>query len=66
MTTVEMAAHLGCHRDTIVKKWTFLQKGTHYKKGPHRNSPKIWNVSAVEAAVRERGHIIFPDLGGQG
>ncbi|WP_231596722.1 hypothetical protein [Synechococcus sp. CBW1004] len=32
----------------------FLIDGKHWRRGPYRNSPMVWNIPACEEAIRWR------------
>ena len=66
LTRNDMAAHLGISPVTLRTKWLFLKKEIHYRQGPHRNSPCIYDVAATVAACRERGYVLPCDLRSQG
>lgn len=35
----------------------FLIEGHHWRRGPHCNSPRIWNVTSCAEAMAYRGRI---------
>ena len=59
MRTSLAALQLGVSPDTLQRRREtnggFLENGTHYVLGPHRNSPVVWEVDRVRAAMNTRG-----------
>ena len=52
------ARALGCSVDTLkryAKRDEFLVDGKHWRRGPHPNSPWVWNVPACQEAIRWQG-----------
>ena len=53
------AFQLGVSPDTLQRRREtnggFLENGTHYVLGPHRNSPVVWEGDRVRAAMNTRG-----------
>lgn len=49
---------LGVSADTLKRyamRDEFLIDGKHWRRGPHRNSPMVWNIPACQEAIRWRG-----------
>ena len=58
LSTGRAARALGCSIDTLkryAKRDEFLIEGQHFRRGPHPNSPMVWNIHACEEAIRWRG-----------
>ena len=58
LPTGRAAQLLGCSPDTLKRyaiRDEFLISGEHWRRGPHANSPWVWNVPACEEAIRWRG-----------
>ncbi|QPN61966.1 hypothetical protein H8F25_09150 [Synechococcus sp. CBW1004] len=48
---------LGVSADTLKRyamRDEFLIDGKHWRRGPYRNSPMVWNIPACEEAIRWR------------
>ncbi len=51
---------LGVSADTLKRyadRDAFLVEGKHWRPGPHRNSPRIWNIPACIDALAYRGRL---------
>lgn len=58
LSTGRAARALGLSIDTLkryTKRDEFLIEGQHFRRGPYRNSPLVWNIQACEEAIRWRG-----------
>ena len=57
LTTPQAAKALGVHADTL-KRWAdreqILKVGDHYMFGPHKNSPRRWEITAIKQTVLKR------------
>jgi len=57
LPTGQAARHLGVSTETLkryAKRDEFLIEGTHYRCGPHANSPYVWNVPACHQELLRR------------
>ncbi|MEI6359508.1 MAG: hypothetical protein WCO50_04175 [Synechococcus sp. ELA619] len=60
LSTGRAAAALGRSADTLkryAKRDEFLIEGQHWRRGPHRNSPMVWNVEACKEAILRRRQV---------
>ena len=60
LSTGRAAAVLGCSADTLkryAKRDEFLIEGQHWRRGPHRNSPMVWNITGCQEAIRWRRQV---------
>lgn len=60
MPTGQATKMLGVSADTLKRyadRHFFLVEGKHWRLGPHKNSPRLWNVSACIEALSYRGRI---------
>lgn len=60
LPTGAAALALGCSADTLkryAKRDEFLVEGTHWRRGPYHQSPKIWNFPACQQAIQYRGRL---------
>lgn len=63
LPTGKAARALGISADTLKRyalRDEILIEGTHWRRGPHRNSPITWNISACEEVLQWKGR-----MGGQ-
>jgi hypothetical protein len=54
LRTAEASAALGLSRDTLRRREVdgYLKAGQHFiATGPHRTSPRLWNVAEVRCAM---------------
>ena len=67
LPTGQAARALGCSPDTLkryIKRDGFLQEGEHLRRGPHRQSPIVWNVPACQKAIEQQGRLRSRMAGG--
>jgi len=60
LSTGRAARALGCSIDTLkryAKRDEFLVEGQHFRRGPHPNSPMVWNVTACQETIRWQGRL---------
>jgi hypothetical protein len=58
LPTGEASRFLGVSADTLKRyadRDCFLEEGTHWRYGVHRNSPRLWNVQQCLAAMTYQG-----------
>jgi hypothetical protein len=54
LPTAQAAQHLGissCTLKRYAKRDAILQEGTHYHRGPHRNTSLLWHVPSCFDAL---------------
>ncbi len=60
LPTGQAARTLGYSPDTLkryVKRDGFLLEGERLRRGPHRQSPIVWNVPACQKAIEQQGRL---------
>jgi len=60
------ARALGCSSDTLKRyadRDEFLIDGLHWRRGPHRNSPRVWNLEACKQEIQRRGRLRYRGQG---
>lgn len=60
LPTGQAARALGCSADTLkryVKRDEFLLEGEHWRRGPHPQSPMVWNIPACQKAIEHQGRL---------
>lgn len=60
MPTGQATRALGVSSDSLKRyadRDCFLIEGKHWRSGPHRNSPRVWNIPACIDALIYRGRI---------
>lgn len=58
LPTGQAALHLGvssCSLKRYADRDESLIDGQHWRRGPHANSPRVWNIPACEEALHWRG-----------
>ncbi len=60
LPTGQAARLLGCSSDTLKRyadRDEFLIDGQHWRRGPHLNSPRVWNIRACQQALHWQGRM---------
>lgn len=60
LPTGPAARALGCSADTLKRyadRDEFLVEGQHWRHGPYRQSPRVWNIQACHQAISWQGRL---------
>ncbi len=60
LPTGKAAQALGCSPDSLKRyadRDEFLINGQHWRRGPHKNTPRVWNIEACKKEIQRQGRL---------